>query len=282
MSSDVDRLDIAPSGNSRTNAPAGPRMGPGGAAQAAAGGRARDFSGTIRRLLGFILTHRARLAIILLCILASVVFGVLGPWLLGHATDLVVNAISAGTAIDFTGLAKLLGITAVHQVAAPRNQLAAGMAYQRLRADLEQKPAPVSGGKAPSAAALLVRPAAAWRSAQSRHQRHRQSEPEPAASEPVAHVAVSGYRRAGDDASALAGVDIVRPLQSGHVDDRHPLVGWLFPSALHRAMALNWNYQRGDRGKLYRPYRHLTEIARHFDDGAHGILIMDQHADQQV
>ncbi|MFD2250537.1 ATP-binding cassette subfamily B protein [Pseudochelatococcus lubricantis] len=97
----------------------GPRMGPGAAAQAGAGARAQDFAGSIRRLGRLLLDgDRLRLAVILACTAVSVLFGVLGPWLLGRATDLVVNAISASAEIDFLRLAQLLGITTLLQIAA--------------------------------------------------------------------------------------------------------------------------------------------------------------------
>lgn len=96
----------------------GARMGPGGAAQVGAGAKARNFSSSIRRLARIMLAERAKLAIIFACTLVSVAFGVMGPWLLGHATDLVVSAVSASNAIDFGSLARLLGLAAALQLVA--------------------------------------------------------------------------------------------------------------------------------------------------------------------
>ena len=63
----------------------------------------------------------------------------------------------------------------------------------------------------------LLRPAAARRAAEPGHQRHRQHRPEPAAdAEPAAHLAADGHRRAGDDVLDLAAAGADR---AGHDPD---------------------------------------------------------------
>lgn len=100
----------------------GARMGPGGGAAQAAGARARDFRGTLRRLLSLLSARRGRMLAIVLCSLASTGLGVLGPWVLGRATDLVVAGVQAAAGVDFAGVARLLvAATALQIVSAAAN-----------------------------------------------------------------------------------------------------------------------------------------------------------------
>lgn len=119
----------------------GPRMGPGGAAQAAAGGRARNFRGTLARLVALLAPVRAKAFTIVSLSLASVILGVLGPYFLGRATDLIVNGLSLG--IDFTAMAKLLLlVTALQLAAAGANWLQAWITndvVQDISRDLRRK-----------------------------------------------------------------------------------------------------------------------------------------------
>ncbi|MFG1394790.1 ABC transporter ATP-binding protein [Xanthobacter agilis] len=93
----------------------GPRMGPQGQGAVA---KARNFSGTVRRLAGMIGAQGMTLAIIFACTAGSVFLSVLVPWQLGRATDMVVGAVRASTAVDFAGLARqLLFVTALQIVA---------------------------------------------------------------------------------------------------------------------------------------------------------------------
>lgn len=100
----------------------GARMGPGGGAAQAAGARARDLRGTLRRLLSLLSARRGRMLAIVLCSLASTGLGVLGPWVLGRATDLVVAGVQAAAGVDFAGVARLLvAATALQIVSAAAN-----------------------------------------------------------------------------------------------------------------------------------------------------------------
>lgn len=89
----------------------GPRPG------ATDGAKARDLRTTLRRLLAVVLTERRRLWLVLGLTLASVGLGVMGPWLLGRGTDLVVNGLGAG-GIDYAALARLLLLAGGLQIAA--------------------------------------------------------------------------------------------------------------------------------------------------------------------
>ena len=72
--------------------PAGP-MGGGPAARMMMGGapteKLQDFRGSLKRLLGLLKPHRLLVAVILLFGVCSVFLSVLGPRLLGHATDII-------------------------------------------------------------------------------------------------------------------------------------------------------------------------------------------------
>lgn len=95
----------------------GPRGGPMGAA-VGAGAKARDLRGTLRRMAGLLSDARGRIAVMVIATFLSVLMGVLMPWLLGRGTDMVVDAVSAGRAIDFAGLARLLLLCAGLQILA--------------------------------------------------------------------------------------------------------------------------------------------------------------------
>lgn len=74
--------------------------------------RARDFKGTIRHLTTYLAHERIPVVIALICAIASVVFNVVGPRILGQATTKLFEGISAkilGTgSIDFAGIGCIL------------------------------------------------------------------------------------------------------------------------------------------------------------------------------
>lgn len=117
QSADLSRSDGPPAAGA-----AGPRMGgrmggPGmGGMAGRGGGKPKDFTGAIRRIVQLLLERPVTVAIILGATLVSVLLGVLGPWQLGLATDLVIKAIGAGQAVDFGELALLLGFAALLQI----------------------------------------------------------------------------------------------------------------------------------------------------------------------
>ncbi|WP_404710765.1 ABC transporter ATP-binding protein [Sphingomonas sp. MMS24-J13] len=81
-------------------------------------GKARNTGATLRRLAGMFGTARLRLWLALLCTVISVTASSLGPWMLGHATDLIVNAVNVRRAIDFGTLGRMLLIIGALQAAA--------------------------------------------------------------------------------------------------------------------------------------------------------------------
>lgn len=96
---------------------AGPRMGPPGMA-GQGGARAHNAKRALRRLGVLMLTEKGRLAAVVALSLASVLLGVLGPWLLGQGTDMVVHGLGSAQGIDFRALARLLLLTGALQLAA--------------------------------------------------------------------------------------------------------------------------------------------------------------------
>ena len=75
----------------------GPPMGGGPAARMMAGGmpaeKLQDFKGSTKRLLGLLKPHRLQVGVVLLFGITSVTLTVIGPRLLGHATDLIFQGV---------------------------------------------------------------------------------------------------------------------------------------------------------------------------------------------
>lgn len=83
--------------------------GPGGpGAKMMPGEKAKDFKGTMKTLLKYLAPHKFKLAAVFIFAIASTVFNIISPTILGDATDKVVEGLMGGTGIDFEGLAKIL------------------------------------------------------------------------------------------------------------------------------------------------------------------------------
>ena len=80
--------------------------GPGG--RMMPGEKAKDFGKTMKTLIGYLKPYRFRLAIVFIFAIASTVFTITSPTLLGDATDKVVEGLMSGMGIDFSGLASIL------------------------------------------------------------------------------------------------------------------------------------------------------------------------------
>ncbi|MGC4117286.1 MAG: ABC transporter ATP-binding protein [Myxococcales bacterium] len=80
--------------------------------------KAKDFKGTLRRLLGYLRPLRWTLAAVALMTLLGTLFGVLGPKIMGHATTAIFEGVKArvagvpGAGVDFGGLAHTLVLLA--------------------------------------------------------------------------------------------------------------------------------------------------------------------------
>lgn len=87
-------------------------MGGGPGSRMAAGEKAKDFGGTIRRLVRYMGTYRLGLIAAVVLAMASVVFSVVGPKVLGNATSVLFEGVSAqaqGTGgVDFGRIGSIL------------------------------------------------------------------------------------------------------------------------------------------------------------------------------
>ena len=66
---------------------------PPSAAMLASGSRSEDFRGTAVRLVKQLAPQRGRVAVVMLLGIAGIAVGVIGPRILGHATDLLFNGV---------------------------------------------------------------------------------------------------------------------------------------------------------------------------------------------
>lgn len=80
--------------------------GPGG--RMMPGEKAKDFGKTMKTLIGYLKPYRFRLAIVFIFAIASTVFTIISPTILGDATDKVVEGLMSGMGINFSGLASIL------------------------------------------------------------------------------------------------------------------------------------------------------------------------------
>ena len=101
---------------------------PGPAHRGPASERARDFSGTLKQLVAYLAHERIALVIALVCAIASVVFNVVGPRILGQATTKLFEGLTAkvmGTgSIDFAGIGYILaGLLCLYLTSAAFNFL---------------------------------------------------------------------------------------------------------------------------------------------------------------
>ena len=109
--------------------------------------KAKDFKTSTRRLLGSLRPERAKALIVIGLAVASVTLTVLGPRILGHATDIVFRGLRSGNGIDFDALRRTLLRALAMYVAAgimayTQAYLLAGVVQRtmyRLRAEVEAK-----------------------------------------------------------------------------------------------------------------------------------------------
>jgi ATP-binding cassette subfamily B protein len=109
--------------------------------------KSKDFGGTTKRLLGRMREERVRVVAVVGLAVLSVTLTVLGPKILGHATDLIFGAVIHQRKIDFDELRNvLLTVLALYVSAAGLSYLQsytlAGVVQRtmyRLRSDVEDK-----------------------------------------------------------------------------------------------------------------------------------------------
>ncbi|HEX6419332.1 MAG TPA: ABC transporter ATP-binding protein [Acidimicrobiales bacterium] len=109
--------------------------------------RSRDFAGAARRLLTMLREDRVGVAAVVVLAVAGVVLLVLGPRVLGHATDIVVRGVRSPSGIDVPDLrGVLLGALALFLASSGLSYLSAWLlagivqrTMRRLRSDVEAK-----------------------------------------------------------------------------------------------------------------------------------------------
>lgn len=85
------------------------KKGPGhGSGKMMPGEKAKNFGKTMRTLTGYLKPYRFKLFIVFVFAVASTVFNIISPTILGDATDKVVEGLMVGTGIDFEGLFRIL------------------------------------------------------------------------------------------------------------------------------------------------------------------------------
>jgi ATP-binding cassette, subfamily B, multidrug efflux pump len=75
--------------------------------------RSAKFGESVKRLFGVLGRERLTLAVVGFCAVASVTLNVIGPLILGHATDIIVNGTVGGDGVDFGALYRTLGVAIV-------------------------------------------------------------------------------------------------------------------------------------------------------------------------
>ena len=109
--------------------------------------KSKDFKNSTRRLLGRLRPQREGLVAVLFLAIGSVTLSVLGPKILGNATNIIVDGVVGDAGIDFAKLHRtLLGVLGLYVVSAgmaySQAWLLAGVVQRtmfRLRADVEDK-----------------------------------------------------------------------------------------------------------------------------------------------
>ena len=94
------------SGFNGTRKKGGRGHGPGG--KMMPGEKAKDFKGTMKKLMRYLAPHKFALIAVFIFAIASTVFNIISPTILGNATDKVVEGLMSGAGIDFTGLFHIL------------------------------------------------------------------------------------------------------------------------------------------------------------------------------
>ena len=75
--------------------------------------RSAKFGESVRRLFQVLGRERAKLALVAFCAVTSVGLNVIGPRILGHATDLIISGTTGGGGIDFGALHRTLSVAIV-------------------------------------------------------------------------------------------------------------------------------------------------------------------------
>ena len=95
--------------DNKKNAPPRPPMG--GGRQARMMEKPKNFAGTMKKLMQYLRPYYVKIITVLLLTLCSTVFFVVGPKIMGNATDTIVKGMAAGQ-IDMVALTRVLTLLA--------------------------------------------------------------------------------------------------------------------------------------------------------------------------
>lgn len=102
----TERKNTAP--QSRPSPRGGRRgSGPGGLG-AGVGEKAKNFSKSSRRLLGYLGNHKLTLIVVLITAVAATIFNIISPKVMGQATTLIYSGVMSGQGMDYQGIANIL------------------------------------------------------------------------------------------------------------------------------------------------------------------------------
>ena len=90
----------------------GPKRGPMGHGPMRGGEKAKDFKGTMKKLMSYLENYKIGLLLVVIFAVGSTIFNIVGPKILGNATTEIFNGlvskVSGGDGIDFTKVGKIL------------------------------------------------------------------------------------------------------------------------------------------------------------------------------
>lgn len=97
----------------KSTTPTPPKRGPMAGGPVIAGEKAKDFKGTLNKLLAYLKPHKITVILVVIFAIASTVFNIVGPKILGQATTKIFEGVmsiiaNTGTGIDFEGIARIL------------------------------------------------------------------------------------------------------------------------------------------------------------------------------
>ncbi len=100
-------------GSSATQRRHGPGFGPGRGHMMMPGEKARDFKGTMKKLVAYLRTYWVSILVVMLFAIGGTIFNILGPKILGKATTKLFEGVMAqlqgtGQSIDFTYIGNIL------------------------------------------------------------------------------------------------------------------------------------------------------------------------------
>ncbi|MCA9895450.1 MAG: ABC transporter ATP-binding protein, partial [Anaerolineae bacterium] len=141
---------------SSSAAPRGPGrggpMGGGPHGMIGSGEKARDFKGTMRKLINYLSEYRLSIIVVLIFAMASTIFAIVGPKILGEATTKLFEGVmgqlaGSGEGIDFVFIGNIIGLLLVLYIISTifsyiQGWVMAGVAMKvtyRMRSDISEK-----------------------------------------------------------------------------------------------------------------------------------------------